>query len=890
MAKQFTFTTFDDPVTHRGGWQIKDASGLSDEEKVAEESFLTSGTRMEATKAEPIFVKPEERHTLETRLSFTKTDAGEVRLSQERPAGRDGSGRPGNTFTHTVIAPVAEIAREIGIPIHAFNAEWWLSPFGAKEVTASKLPLELDFSPAFHEHNWMEVLTNRTELPALLDALEITVKARLGGDTHRKLVVVECDETIYPDQWLEAIQNFCLTGNAWDIRFSTFERNVNPAKATALLAQGYDIVFTPDRDESGSGPIELFPLWQHGTRYPISENSVSWGQLLVALQMSVDSSRLRSVFDYFFTLAGDGALAISATPAWGVAALLRGQNDMEDLETDLNRLIVFNKPSGMAPDSEANQLYESAMSGILASSRDIVNDVNRMLSSMTDTEPALQAGILQSMLNKLIETPGELELLAPFANLNPVSPQVARLLRFPDVVTASDWSMGKVLCLLTLAQAISPNLEFYPVLNDYVVQVADFIIRLGTASIDDRTIDQFELLRPSIKSKVAGVLMQRIAELPSPCLNPSFTFRLVTLPDTHHRFKEEYALSIVRGDYQKNAARKDLDLFTSQSQDSGLQKYAFQCVQRLPATPEISKLRAQILQQVTDISWVKPYVSTNLDYLHILAPRIYSLPDRAEMWSWGEAARAQLTRQGIPYDPVVQVLLYTPGNPNDTVQSNLSQLRLLCAETERTGVSNSILFADAVFLLSNILVELVSTADDAEFQKLAESVVKDYPMMNQPADRVTQASLIDLLDVTCEQVINYLKGITDTAHIVETLAMSDAWSPDLASSVSAFCIVAHSAEPIPGFLKVKLRRGGVLWFQLIYEMNSQIIGMAEANKRGYLKSVREEANAWVDWIYQGSTVQVQSKDAEIVQYLEKNKKQGIVGQVLGGLSFGNILK
>ncbi|MFY9262419.1 MAG: hypothetical protein GX483_01045 [Actinomycetaceae bacterium] len=260
---QYSYTSFDDPQTKLGGWGFQHQVGLSAEQLVREQDFLANYKRLVPVEEVPLFVRTQEdKAQLARRLSLTTT-SGKVRILHETPAGKDGSGRPDNTYTQTVI-----LAREQGValcesPLQLLTADFWQIPLGAGEVAHVPLtPIGQPVAP-MPAAEWLPVVeANLASFLELLDRLEQTVDYRRAGNENRELIVIRLPQMTQAVYWLAAIHALVLAGDAWDIHFSTYERHVNPTRAHALLISGFDVVFTPDEVDSVTGVMHVITARQ----------------------------------------------------------------------------------------------------------------------------------------------------------------------------------------------------------------------------------------------------------------------------------------------------------------------------------------------------------------------------------------------------------------------------------------------------------------------------------------------------------------------------------------------------------------------------------------------------------------------------------------------------
>lgn len=429
--KQFTFTSFDDPETRRGGWQIKDSSGLSFEELVVEEELLSVGARLVSHIDAPAIVRAHERENLPTRLALTAAGGATVRLSQERPAGTDGSGRPDNTFTHTVIAPWHEIAALVELPIRTLNSEAWLSPYGAKEVADSALA-EVDFFPEFLEYDWADVLTSHLEtFAAVLDTLDATIQQRRRDPgMPRPLVVLRTDDMHRGVQWLEAVMSACLPVDAWNLHFSTYERNVDAHRAGQLSSAGYDIVISRDHDVPWSPQTLVVELDTENAKITHGQSAsgepMSWGRAVVALLADeIHSVGVVSQLSELENLQADYQPAPSSRMGWGAHLLQieqrqRAGQEVGSLSTAMLAEVVQEIPPGTRMAAILVPVIPKAFN-------DPETHVTTLLRLVQNTiEEHTKVSLLNGLVLRVLNDEHELEQLYPYEGI-PTNVSISRI-------------------------------------------------------------------------------------------------------------------------------------------------------------------------------------------------------------------------------------------------------------------------------------------------------------------------------------------------------------------------------------------------------------------------------------------------------------------------------
>lgn len=861
---QHTFTTFDDPKTRRGGWQIKESAGLDDSQRQEEEQFLSSEVRLSPLEEVPLSISPEQRHMLDTRFRMSHTIDGRPRLSQERPAGIDGSGRPNNTFTHTVIQDTQQWMNDLGIPIQAYGAPWWLSPFGPREVTESSLRPDIELYPVPLAYDWRKLVSNRT-LPAILDALDETVQARHQTQS-RRLVVVEYSSGDYPEQWLAAIEHLCLPGNAWDLNFSTFERNLNPQRVTELLGAGFDIVFTPDRSQLGD-TAQVFPLWDSSFVLPAAASEVSWGSLLVNLLMSVEESELWTLLGSLEHLVGINSTSLSPRPAWGLGILIYQQQLDPDQNQNLEDLIVFNPVNFLDPQCPAAKVYEDCKKTIMYSSDDIVDTASRLALQM-DGQIEAQASIFQTLIDSLWRNPTKLQDLAPFTKLRGMTPELVAKLQFPSSADIVSWQYPQQILTLVFMQQVTPDFTGYPRAVAHCQGIAQWVIKLGTERIDEESFRLFSLLKDVALQKVATEIIKQHQSQPTtviPAYNPSVAMRLARF---HPSFYNDFLISLTTGRYAANGAASDLATFRKQAQDSTLQKQALELTYQFTNLGLSRQLRGEILGQVTDISWLKPYARQLTDSADALAPKIFALTNRQEIREWGQnflpaavstptprhpSAAIPINPQVATVNPCAEIMAFDVTHMNMQPLIALNYLRQFLAETSRLQSCSPALFADAVALINIIAYREVDNDTQDVVEPEAMSSLVSIAVQTLRAYR-NEEPLFDTLQAT---------GLWDEGDFL--------WLPKIryVSVISALSIAAQDQNEHQSFHPC-VAKWMLDWCQYFGDLNSQIIAHVFArSNRSYQKQIKDMISQWLQYFYnQVPGTKDSELDARIRAYLD----------------------
>lgn len=220
---QLTYTSFD-TGSGRGGWQVKEIRGILTE---AEEETLRSRivTSFEPVDALPQFPSPDDIAAQPRRLVYGPLDAsGSFAYWHAVQSGLDGTGRPGNVFSHVVLDrhPAHESAAVR--PIESWR-RGWLAPFGQQDVVAAALGVAppLVVEPGAARAAAVAFLLDPSVwrvgvFSVLLDA----VAEALRGGRPVVLVVEDPDEAAL---WVTGVSAFLSAGTSRRLSFSLFERS-----------------------------------------------------------------------------------------------------------------------------------------------------------------------------------------------------------------------------------------------------------------------------------------------------------------------------------------------------------------------------------------------------------------------------------------------------------------------------------------------------------------------------------------------------------------------------------------------------------------------------------------------------------------------------------------
>ena len=249
---QLTFASFDDG-RGQGGWQTKEAVGLTGDERKLLEATIT--TQLATAHPIPRFPTPEEVESLPRRLLYAPVGVeGAVAYWHSAPAGPDATNRPGNVFVHVLLDRAPGTAEPEFRPPELWRARGWLVPFGQAAV----LDARLAGGPA---PPWQDGPLNRSRvleflldpghwrldvLAALLDAVAAAMSfpQRSGSVAARpgRQVVLG---TASPDSaacWIAAVAELMPPRASRRFHWSTLE---SPSNLDVVFGQGVHLAAVP---------------------------------------------------------------------------------------------------------------------------------------------------------------------------------------------------------------------------------------------------------------------------------------------------------------------------------------------------------------------------------------------------------------------------------------------------------------------------------------------------------------------------------------------------------------------------------------------------------------------------------------------------------------------
>ena len=225
----------------RGGWQVGEVDGLSQQEVDALVAWTP--TRIDSGEAVPKYPSNEEIAAFTRRTAWLDAPwgHGDKVLFYSTPAGEDSSGRSGNVFSQVYVFRAEQIGRSR--PSDLLNSPDFAQPFGAVAVNSAPRLAPVNavtpgpFAAAETIANWLfddQVgQQRRRTLVAINDAL------------HENRQVVLCTEPADAAVWIAAVCATLSPLNAAHFRWSTLERARNLDQAAT---KGIDLACVPTGD------------------------------------------------------------------------------------------------------------------------------------------------------------------------------------------------------------------------------------------------------------------------------------------------------------------------------------------------------------------------------------------------------------------------------------------------------------------------------------------------------------------------------------------------------------------------------------------------------------------------------------------------------------------
>lgn len=432
---QLTYSSFD-REQGAGGWQVKDLTGdpSNDEYKLAQTSVVTGFDFHGETATYP---SAEEIASWPRRFSFIRTPAGGLFVHAVK-AGRDSTGRPGNTYSHVVLdRNTTRSSKSDYLPIDLWRSDAFDVPYGVQEILETEVaapPISLPgpFAGAATALSIMTMPGYREPLLAALDALE-TIQHRKG------MLVLVTDRQDWSALIISAMSRLTSPGATRSLSFSLYER----AEALSRLrTAGIAVVAIPRADLEDIDPaIATFVLVDgeipetntdehmvtHGAPIPRTEfsrmveaiigdpdnpnlellTSVVTGLSESSLEVNQATNGVDSDEDGYFGL--DEELEVDDVNnldlAWPLAMFIRARNGHlfpADARSAAGELVMRSSPISIGRSAKLLPSVREVVAGSLAGSNDEPNslgqDTGRIwmaLEELSDSRSPLTSALLE---------------------------------------------------------------------------------------------------------------------------------------------------------------------------------------------------------------------------------------------------------------------------------------------------------------------------------------------------------------------------------------------------------------------------------------------------------------------------------------------------------------
>lgn len=432
---QLTYSSFD-REQGAGGWQVKDLTGdpSNDEYKLAQTSVVTGFDFHGETATYP---SAEEIASWPRRFSFIRTPAGGLFVHAVK-AGRDSTGRPGNTYSHVVLdRNTTRSSKSDYLPIDLWRSDAFDVPYGVQEILETEVaapPISLPgpFAGAATALSIMTMPGYREPLLAALDALE-TIQHRKG------MLVLVTDRQDWAALIISAMSRLTSPGATRSLSFSLYER----AEALSRLrTAGIAVVAIPRADLEDIEPaIATFVLVDgeipetntdehmvtHGAPIPRTEfsrmveaiigdpdnpnlellTSVVTGLSESSFEVNQATNGVDSDEDGYFGL--DEELEVDDVNnldlAWPLAMFIRARNGHlfpADARSAAGELVMRSSPISIGRSAKLLPSVREVVAGSLAGSNDEPNSLGQdtcriwmALEELSDSRSPLTSALLE---------------------------------------------------------------------------------------------------------------------------------------------------------------------------------------------------------------------------------------------------------------------------------------------------------------------------------------------------------------------------------------------------------------------------------------------------------------------------------------------------------------
>ena len=395
---QLSYTSFD-PEEGPGGWQVKETAGRLTAAE-ADELKLRIVTNFDADEPLPQFPTADELNQLPRRFTYVLGADGTAAYWHAVQAGSDGTGRPGNVFSHVLLDRAPGHRTPDVRPIDFWRSADLLVPFGPDRVLAARLGAGEILAPG-PASGMDSVLAFLFEPPTwrigvlcvLLDAI---AAARTGGPR----VVLVAQNPDSAARWISAVSHLTSAAVSRQLSWSVYERASNlatvwargvhlaaiPSGDAGKVRQGNDVVIIDELETPSLGELDGRP---HQTAAGSSVLVTAWSEM--AQMVLIDEPVARATLSQMNDVAdcvGDGLEDL----AWPLAmAVVLGGEDVEDALIYAQEVVLRGAPANVA---SAPELYLAAMATVAASAGTTAGEAWNRLSTIDHEDSAAMYAVV----------------------------------------------------------------------------------------------------------------------------------------------------------------------------------------------------------------------------------------------------------------------------------------------------------------------------------------------------------------------------------------------------------------------------------------------------------------------------------------------------------------
>ncbi|GGK99786.1 putative ESX-1 scaffolding and assembly protein SaeB [Salinibacterium xinjiangense] len=407
---QLTYASFDAGTGAAGGWGVKDVSGVL---TTAETEGLRSRvvTLFGAIDDIPQFPSHDEIANLPRRLTYAPVSESKgYGYWHSVPSGLDGTGRPGNVFSHVLLDRRPDEQLPSLRPITLWRSPSWLTPFGQQEILAAAVqPGAPSVGSAVARASIIDFLLDPVvfrgaTLTVLLDAVAAAVA---GGP--RVIIVTETPDVAA--LWIGAVSQLMAPRTSRGLPFSVFERT---AGLGSVLRRGALIVGVPHADAEAAVKIDNVVVIDDRTTPSLGDLDgephrvgdavivvTEWSVIAeVALQEPDLASAVLDRLDAVCTELADTDLA----PAWPLAMVVALMpDDLADGTREAARVLRDTSPAGLRTHPAMWAAISAATQGLFGST--VQQALDQVEATSAESSPIMHDLAVAVYQERVLESP-----------------------------------------------------------------------------------------------------------------------------------------------------------------------------------------------------------------------------------------------------------------------------------------------------------------------------------------------------------------------------------------------------------------------------------------------------------------------------------------------------